>query len=237
MSIFNLIEKISQSIAKKFDNAFNLYTPNIDKQIIETEYDIEYLNELEEYNELFYYASYASLSQIFDFLLISICTLLFAKAYALNVLVCMICYLFMRSKSGGYHSDSFKRCTTSTLTYVFLMTFVSVIGISNFYLFFILSMLISIYIVSLAPVESENSQSRGDKEDLSFRKHFANILIIFSLINILIIYLTNNSGFNLSILVSISSSISSSIICISLILTNGFKYLMTFIFRLFRIYK
>ncbi|CEK36649.1 accessory gene regulator [[Clostridium] sordellii] len=110
--------------------------------------------------------------------------LIFGKL--LNTIVFLICYCTIRQFSGGYHANSYGKCTL-TFVFIYLVTiFISHnLNILKFkYILILISIINSFIIWNIAPLEHRNNPlSSNDK--VHYKKISTKISILISIINIL----------------------------------------------------
>ena len=157
------------------------------------------LQERKEEKEIWDYFYFLILSQIFTFSFIFIFGIVFN--YIKVLLFSILSFIFLRTKSGGYHCDSFQKCfITTNLSFIIigLLGNIFYIYLNQYYIILSLfSIIFAIYIIPSCPLPWGNEESRGEEEDKKFQKQYKNRVIILYLINLFFIFL--NIRFNLSV--------------------------------------
>ena len=182
------------------------------------------LGESEDDIELYKYSIFMIFSETFSFLGGLIFSIIFNCVFP--YLIINLVFALLRRGSGGFHCPTFKSCFwTSNIMFVFF-SILSNVFVNDYFLLFLISFILGIYIMPICPKPSANSPTRGYKEDVRFRKKYRNYLFVFSLINIISIYL----GLNI-----ISTSISFSIISVVFIVSDFGEHFLKKILHLFKV--
>ena len=157
------------------------------------------LQERKEEKEIWDYFYFLILSQVFTFFFVILFGIVIG--YLKTLIFVLIAFVFLRTKSGGYHCDSFEKCFFTTnvsfaIAGILSMSFYEYL--SNWYIILVvLSNIYAIYIIPDCPLPWGNEESRGEKEDKKFQIQYKNRVIILYLINLFIIFLNKNFNFNI----------------------------------------
>ncbi len=128
----------------------------------------------EEYREVYQYGLELMISSLIGILLISIVGIIFFSI--VDSLIFIIVFCLVRSRSGGYHADSYLKCNITTLT-AFTASALIAYNVPISELSFVLVAIIGFIILSvLSPIENEHKPI--DKEDRP--KHKILSIILFA---------------------------------------------------------
>lgn len=182
MDIFNKIENFSYKIS----------SITVEKEKCLTE------KEKEEEKEIWDYFYFLIFSQLFTFFFVfSFGAIL---RYLDLLIFCLFSFCFLRTKSGGYHCDSFKKCfITSNISFILIgiISKIFYVYFSEYYiLLFLFSMIGAIFIIPSCPLPWGNEESRGEEIDKLFQLQYRNRVIILYLLNIFLIFFYKNYHYN-----------------------------------------
>ena len=134
------------------------------------------LQERKEEKEIWDYFYFLILSQVFTFFFVILFGII--AGYLKTLIFVLIAFVFLRTKSGGYHCDSFEKCFFTTnvsfaIAGILSMSFYEYL--SNWYIILVvLSNIYAIYIIPDCPLPWGNEESRGEKEDKKFQIQYKN---------------------------------------------------------------
>lgn len=152
--------------------------------------------QIQEEIEIWNYFYFLILSQMFTFFFVILFGLIFKYFDFLIFSLFSFCYL--RTKSGGYHCDSFEKCFITTNISFIIIGIFSKIFYFNFLqwyeLLFLLSMIGVVFIIPSSPLAWGNEESRGE-EDKKFQLEYRNRVIILYIINIILLILSKNFNY------------------------------------------
>ena len=143
-------------------------------------------DETEDDKEVYSYAIFGILSQIFTFGTGIIVASLFG--YFIPFLLVIFSFIILRIGGGGFHCSSFRNCYILSLSIFFFGTILSIVTktLPNF--MFLVSIFCGIYILPVCPKPSKNSPSRGYNGDIKFRKKYRNALLFLLSLSMIFIY-------------------------------------------------
>lgn len=157
------------------------------------------LQERKEEKEIWDYFYFLILSQIFTFFFVVLFGII--AGYLKTLIFVLIAFVFLRTKSGGYHCDSFEKCFFTTNFSFFVAGILSMLfyeNLNNITVFLVLlSIIPAIYIIPECPLPWGNEESRGEEEDKKFQIQYKNRVLILYFINLLIMFLNKIFKFNI----------------------------------------
>lgn len=138
----------------------------------------------EDEKEIYQYGVEITISSILNILLVLLLSMLFRSL--LSGIVFLMCFIYVRRYTGGYHAETYFRCNSALcITYIVVFLISKGIRISNYVL--LLFLLISlIIVVRYSPVNNiHKSLSKIEKK----RYHYlaVTVYIMFSIIGFIII--------------------------------------------------
>lgn len=139
----------------------------------------------EEDKEIYSYGLYQGVMLILN--VISILVVGVAFGMIAESIIFFTAYFVLRPYAGGYHASTQLRCyLISMLLYVLSLGFIKLIP-SNVIIYIFLWVVTSSIIVYLAPVEHVN-KPLDEREQVVYKRKTRNIIIIFTLLNVLLLY-------------------------------------------------
>lgn len=156
--------------------------------------------ESNEMRELYEYAMYVFLSGLFH--LISVIVLGLCFGMVLESLVFYCSFILIRKFAGGYHAKTPTRCYIfSVITSVVALYLIKFIGYTNsvyYYIFVIIELLCSVFIMIASPLDNENKPLNAKE-----KKIFKILSVVISSLLFVISLLLKWAGFDiLSVAVS-----------------------------------
>ena len=138
----------------------------------------------EDEKEIYQYGVEITISSILNILLVLLLSMLFRSV--LSGIVFLVCFIYVRRYTGGYHAETYFRCNSALcITYIAVFIISKGVHISN--VVFLLIILIGLIIViRYSPVNNTHKSLSGNEKK---RYHYlaVTVYIIFSIIGFFII--------------------------------------------------
>lgn len=201
MSIFQRIENFSYRLADKIGKG-------------DTEDEIE----------LYRYSVFMICSELFSTITNLVLAIIFG--YWVQYLVNVVVFAALRRGAGGSHCPTFASCYfTTTITFI-ISCVLSILFVDYYCITFLVAIVGAIFIFPICPKPSENSPTRGYKEDIRFRKIYRNWLLIFLFVDLTCIHF----GFY-----TISSAINFAILNVVFAVSDTGEKIINFFLKLFHV--
>lgn len=137
--------------------------------------------------------------------------------YWKQFLIVAFTFGYIRKKIGGYHSETPNGCFINTEIMLIVGSALAILTSKYIIPMFLISILSAFFITPYIPRMGCGSVQRSEKKNLYFRKVYRTRFLVVYVLNIVLIYLTYNSKYNLSIY---SSSLSSAVLMVAAIMTD-----------------